>query len=329
MHLTDKYISTLNQLNHSILNRFDFHQKAGEVLVKMANEKEFWFEVFKQNLSDKGYLNRAWSMYDIPFFYVYENDDFYVKAHLFVPLQSYEPNVMASAIHHHNNYLITTYAAFGSGYETMLFEKDFTINPQTKEVNLKIRTHFTQQQKPLHTVDAWEPHVVINPTSLSATLVIWSPDKKRKTDSLRSNPVLKFFKTPLRKVIYLLGLDKNVGIAARETYQFYPQNGKFYAIPEDEYFAPTRSQIGPEVNDYSIQTVFAFMQRMGFNDKGFLMQLKSNEDVPLYFHKWIDMLLNDERIPDTFAKDTINVPGGRVMLADILKANKLTNNLNP
>ena len=26
--------------------------------------------------------------------------------------------------HHHNNYMLTTYAAFGSGYETMLFEKD-------------------------------------------------------------------------------------------------------------------------------------------------------------------------------------------------------------
>jgi hypothetical protein len=261
-------------------------------------------------------------MYEIPFLYVYENDDFYLKVHLFVPLKNYEAKVIASAIHHHNNYLITTHAAFGSGYETMLFEKSFTVNEHSKEVNLKIREHFTQQEKPVHTVDAWEPHVVINPTSLSATLVVWSPDKKRATDSLRGNPVLKALKTPLRKLIYALKMDKKVGIAAKETYQFYPKDGKFYAIPEDDFFAPTRAQAGPEVDDYSIQTVFAFIQRMGFNDKSFFQELKKSIDTPQYYSKWIDMILEGKEIPDTYAKDTINVPGGKVYLDEILRAGK-------
>lgn len=314
------YISELNELNKRHINRKDFHQKAGEKLVKMAADKNFWFEVFKLNLSDKGYLKREWSMYEIPFLYVFENDDFYVKVHLFVPLNRHEPHVVASAIHHHNNYLLTTYAAFGSGYETMLFEKEFSMDSKTKEVNLRIREHFTQQERPVHLVDAWEPHVVINPTSLSATLVMWSPDKKRVTDSLRSNPVLKAIKTPLRKIIYALGFDSTLGIAAKDTHQYYVKDGKFYGVPEDEYFAPTRAQKGPEVDDYSIQTVFSFMQRMGFNDEIFLNELKKNMLVPTYYHKWIDKLLNDEAIPETYAKEQINVPGGRMMVEDILKA---------
>jgi hypothetical protein len=281
--IIEKYIKELNKLNNLNSNRIDFHQQAGVLLVVMSKDKNFWNELFKQNLIDKGFLNREWSMYDIPFFYVYENEDFYIKVHLFVPLKNYESKIAASAIHHHNNYLITTYAAFGSGYETMLFEKDIKINPVTKEVNLKVREHFTQQEKPIHTVDAWEPHVVINPTSLSATLVIWSPDKKRVTDSLRSNPLLKALKIPLRKLIYALGIDKKVGIASKETFQFYPKEGKFYAIPEDEFFEPTRSQKGEEVNDYSVQTLFAFMQRMGFDDVEFLISLKTNKNVPVYF----------------------------------------------
>jgi hypothetical protein len=325
--LNHESIHNIFRLNNIIKNRNQFHVLSGPELVKMAADKNFWNEVFKQNLTDKGYLNRKWTMYDIPFLYVYENDDFYIKIHLFVPLKSHEPKVVASAIHHHNNYLITTYAAFGPGYETILFEKDFTINSNTKEVNLKIREHFTQQERPLHTVDAWEPHVVVNPTSLSATLVVWSPDKKRVTDSLRSNPLLKAIKMPLRKLIYAFGIDKKVGIAAKETYQFFPKEGKFYAIPEDDYFAPTRAQKGPEVDDYSIQTVFAFMQQMGFNDVDFLESLKSNRDVPSYYHKWIDMLLNNQSIPDTYAKDNINVPGGKITVDDILFANKMTNNL--
>jgi hypothetical protein len=215
----DKYIKELNELNKIHINRNDFHRIAGQKLVEMASDKTFWFEVFKQNLTDKGYLQRQWSMYEIPFLYVYENDDFFVKVHLFVPLKNYEPHVVASAIHHHNNYLLTTYAAFGSGYETMLFEKTFTMNPETKEVNLRIREHFTQQQRPVHLVDAWEPHVVVNPTSLSATLIMWSPDKKRVTDALRSNPILKAVKIPLRKIIYALGFDSKLGIAAKDTHQ--------------------------------------------------------------------------------------------------------------
>jgi hypothetical protein len=323
----NQFIQNIIELSNIFNDRREFHYKSAEHLVKMASDKNFWNELFKQNLIDKDFLNREWSMFDIPFFYVYENDDFYIKVHLFVPLKNYESKIAASAIHHHNNYLITTYAAFGSGYETMLFEKDIKINPVTKEVNLKVREHFTQQEKPIHTVDAWEPHVVINPTSLSATLVIWSPDKKRVTDSLRSNPLLKALKIPLRKLIYALGIDKKVGIASKETFQFYPMEGKFYAIPEDEFFAPTRSQKGEEVNDYSVQTLFAFMQRMGFDDVEFLISLKTNKNVPVYFHKWIDMLLNNQTIPDTYAKEIINIPGGKIKVDDILLANKMTNNL--
>jgi hypothetical protein len=322
--ILEKYISQIKNFNLAYTDRKLFHEKSGELLLQMVADKNFWVEVFKQNLTDKGYLKRKWSMYEIPFLYVYENDDFYLKVHLFVPLKTYEPKIMASAIHHHNNYLITTHAAFGSGYETMLFEKDFVIDSISKQVNLKIREHFTQKERPLHTVDSWEPHVVINPTSLSATLVVWSPDKKRATDSLRSNPLLKAIKMPLRKLIYAFGLDKKVGIAANETYQFYPKDGKFYAVLEDEYFEPTRSQVGPEVDDYSIQTVFAFMQRMGFNDLEFLNNLKKNQDVPNYYHKWIDMLLNNQFIPDNYAKENINVPGGKITVEDILFASKMS-----
>ncbi len=317
---TNPFIKKIIDLNNQCIDRYEFHKKASQHLIEMANDKSFWNEVFINNLTDNGYLQRNWTMYEIPFLYVFENDDFYLKIHLFVPLKSKEPHVIASAIHHHNNYLLTTYAAFGSGYETMLFEKDFVVNETTKEVNLKIREHFTQQERSIHLIDAWEPHVVVNPTSLSATLVLWSPDKKRVTDSLRSNPILKMLKTPLRKLIYLFGLDKKVGIAAKNTYQFYTHNNKFMAIPEEEFFAPTKLQSGFDVNSYSIQTVFAFMQRMGFDNYTFIETLKSNPNVPSYYAKWIDMFLKKEPIEDTYAKETINIPGGRMYIDDIKRA---------
>ncbi len=323
----NKYVEQIIRLNEECVDRGEFHKRSGNLLKQMSGDLEFWTEVFKRNLTDKEYLNRKWTMYEIPFFYVYECDDFYLKVHLFTPLKTHEPGVMASAIHHHNNYILTTYAAFGSGYEAMLFEKDFRIDKDTKQVNLRIREHFTQQQKPLHTVDAWEPHVVINPTSLSATLVLWSPDKKRATDSLRSNPILKALKTPLRKIIYALKMDKAVGIAAEKTYQFFVKDKKFYAILEDEYFAPTRAQAGEHVNEYSVQTLFSLMQQMGFKDMEFISGLKNNAQVPKYYHKWIDHILNGTQIEETYAKEWINIPGGRAYVKDILDANMETSEI--
>ncbi|WP_317898623.1 hypothetical protein [Aurantibacillus circumpalustris] len=319
MH-SNTYVQKVIDLNSSIQDRYEFHKRASEFIVQMGKDKTFWFDLFKQNLSDKGYLQRKWTMYEIPFFYVYENDDFYIKVHLFVPLKTYEPHVVASAIHHHNNYLLTSYAAYGSGYEALIFEKDFNTDPNTKKTDLRVREHFTQAERPMHMVDAWEPHAVVNPISLSATLVLWSPDKKRATDALRSNPLLKMIKVPLRKLIYILGLDKKIGIAAKDTYQYFVKENNFYGIPEDDFFAPTRAQAGPEVDDYSIQTVFAFMQRMGFDDKEFLKSMLASKDVPTYYQKWIKMLLNNETIKDTFAKEIINVPGGRMMVNDVLRA---------
>jgi len=324
---TNPFVQKIIQLNRNFFDRHEFHKEAAKVLLEMGKDKNFWSEVFKQNLSDKGFLQHKWTMYEIPFFYVYECDDFYLKIHLFVPLKNYISNIAASAIHHHNNYLLTSYAAFGSGYESMLFEKNVEVNSKTKETKLKIRKHFHQKDEPVHLVDAWEPHVVINPVSLSATLVLWSPDKKRATDSLRSNPLLKAIKMPLRKIIYVLGLDKKIGIAAQETYQFYAHNNKFYAVLEDEFFAPTRAQAGAEVDDYSVQTLFAFMQRMGFKDFEFLNHAKQSSDTPQYYHKWIDKIINGEEIKETYAKETINTPSRIMTVENILEANKQVNNL--
>lgn len=321
----NKYVQQILDLNEKITDRRELHKLVGPILQTMGNDPVFWNEVFMMNLMDKGYLDHKWTMFDIPFLYVYECDDFYLKVHLFTALESKETNILASAIHHHNNYLLTSFAAFGSGYETFIFEREPVVNKETKEAKLKIRERFKQKDRRVHMVDSWEPHAVVNPETLSATLVFWSPDKKRTTDKLRSNPLLKAFKTPLRKLIYLLGMDKAVGIAAKETYQWYPYKDKFQSISEEEFFAPTKAQTGPSVNDYSIQTVFYFMQKMGFNDKVFLEKVRSDRNTPVYFYKWIDKMINSEPIPETYAKSEINVPDKRITLEEVERVNRLIN----
>jgi hypothetical protein len=325
--ITHPKLKKIIALNETVLDRHELHQQIEPILKELGPDKSFWNEVIKLNLSDANFLNRKWTMYEIPFFYVYECDDFNMKVHLFPSLESKKTNILASAIHHHNNYLLTTYAAFGSGYETFLFEKNPVTNDSTKEANLKITDQFKQKDKRVHLIDSWVPHAVVNPESFSATLVFWSPDKKRTTDKLRSNPLLKFFKMPLRKLIYLLGMHKNLGIAANKTYQWYPQNNKFIGILEDDFFAPTKAMAGKEVDNYSAQSIFYFIQNIGFDDHDFIKSLKTNKNVPAYYQKWINLFLSKGPIPETFAKSEINVPNKTFTIDEVLQTNKIVNNI--
>jgi hypothetical protein len=325
MMIIHDVLDKIKSLNISVADRHQLHTQIAPLLMSLGKDKAFWHQVFKMNLSDPNFLNRKWTLYEIPFFYVYENDDFYMKVHLFTALESKQTNILASAIHHHNNYLLTTYAAYGSGYETFLFEPNPNTNQETKSVKLKIVDRFKQKDRKLHLVNSWTPHAVVNPETFSATLVFWSPDKKRTTDKLRSNPLLKFLKQPLRKIIYFLGMDKTIGIAAKNTYQWYPQDKQFVGILEDDFFAPTRAADGPVVDNYSVQSIFYFMQQMGFDDYEFIRSMKSNKDVPAYYHVWIDMFVNKQVIPETYAKAEINVPNKRITIEEVLAVNELVN----
>jgi hypothetical protein len=312
------YIQELLSLDQKHKDRKAFHFAVQPLLKKMGDDKDFISQVVERNFRDKGYLEQKWSLYNIPFFYIYETADFNLKIHLFVPLASKEAEKAASCIHHHNNYMLSSYAMHGSGYESFLFEKEYDFDEQEKTANFKITKHFFQKDWPVSFVDAWEPHLVFNPTRLSATLILWSPDKKRVTDSLRQNPLLKSIKKPLRKIINLFGLSGNVGIASKTTYQYYPENGKIKGILEDEYFEPTRNATGKDVDVYSIQTVFRYLQETKTLNIDFLKKIRTT--LPDYYQPFVEQYIAGDEIPETFAKAQINIPAGGFTKEEVLAA---------
>jgi hypothetical protein len=313
----NEYVKRLKALNEEFPERRMFHSKASDVLREMGEDKAFLTEVVKRNFDDEGYCSQIWSLYNIPFLFIYECSDFYLKVHFFPAMEDYKPGQAAHCIHHHNNYLLTTAAIYGSGYETMLFDKKIEIDEKTLETKLRVARHFTQKEFPVHTIDAWEPHVVFMPPSFSTTMQLWTPDKKRGTDGLRFNPILKAFKKPLKKIIYWCGLERSVGISAEKTYQWYPEGEHFKAILEDEYFAPTRKAIGPDVDLWSMQNVFIFIQRMGLVDLDYLREVRNRSTTPVAYLPWLDMILNGEQIPDTWHRETINIPRKTYRAEDI------------
>lgn len=321
-HLLEKYryIEDLLLLDKSIPDRKEFHKKVAPLLLKMGNDKDFLKDVIKRNFLDEGFLKQEWTGYNIPFLYVYETEHFNLKIHLFPPERNQRDNIAAHCIHHHNNYMLTTNAFFGSGYESILFEKSPVVDPKTLETRMKITRHFHQSEWNPSTVDSWEPHVVFIPKLLSATMLIWTPDKKRNTDNLRQNPLLKSLKRPLRWLIHKLNLTSKFGIAEEVTYQFYPSpDGKgFKGIEESEYFAPTKAEKGPLIDSNSAQMIFAFIQRAELFDKEFFDANKKK--IPAYYYKFIDMIAAGETIQDVYHRTEINVPQKTYYREDIEKA---------
>ncbi len=314
------YIKQILELNAKFPDRTDLHKNAGTVLQAMGSDQDFLKQVVRRNFDDAGYLAQSWSQYNIPFFYVFENEDLVLKIHFFASHPSHDLGIAAHCIHHHNNYILTTAAILGSGYESMLFDKQIDMDERTLETRLRISRHFTQQDYPVHTIDSWEPHIVYLPETFSATLQLWTPDKKRVTDSLRQNPLLKAFKMPIRKLIQICGMEKTFGIAVAKTYQWYPDGNHFKAIDENEYFAPTKAAKGSEVDNYSIQTVCKFIQEMNLTEPEYLSEFLKRPDLPTYYLKWIEMLIEGKTIPETFAKEEINIPAKKYSREAVLKA---------
>ncbi|MFT4662149.1 MAG: hypothetical protein ACI8XB_002437 [Patiriisocius sp.] len=317
------YIQEVQSLNKKFPVRMEFHKAMEPLLLKMGKDKDFLKTVLKRNFTDEGYLGFEYSLYNVPFLYVHETDDYNLKIHMFPPHPDKKDGIAAHCIHHHNNYILTTNAMHGSGYESILFEKNAPVDQETGIANLKINKHFHQKDWNPSRIESWEPHIVFIPDELSSTLLIWTPDKIRATDKLRNNPVIKPFKKILAKTINALGLASNFGIAeGGKKFQFYVKDDTFIGIEEDDYFAPTRAAKGRKVNEFSMQQVFAVIQRMGLVDKEFFKELKNNSKTPEYYHQYIDMLLNDRVIPDVSHPTEINIPNRSYTREDIFSADK-------
>ncbi|MFM7764347.1 MAG: hypothetical protein ACKO6I_01700, partial [Sphingomonadales bacterium] len=144
------YIQQISELSRMNEDRTTLHQKAGPVLQQMGNDTEFLKLVLQRNFDDDGYLNQTWSQYNIPFLYIFENEDLVMKIHFFASHPTHAKGIAAHCIHHHNNYILTTAAILGSGYETMLFDKN--IITEGNKTKLRVNKHFTQQEFPVHTI---------------------------------------------------------------------------------------------------------------------------------------------------------------------------------
>lgn len=311
-------VSEVIQLSNRLSDRMDFHTQSHEYMRKMGS-LDFVSKVFETNLLDDGYLKRQWSNYEIPFLYVYENNNFYLKFHIFPPVESKDTEKAANIIHHHNNYILSSFTMFGPGYHTCHFGKEI-LEDQDGKVQMTLEKDFFHGNGEINVVESWEPHIVFNMEDTTATLVLWSPDKKLATDGLRNNPLVKPFKKTILSAIHSLKLDRTVGVAPRDVKQYYIEDGRVISITEEDYFATYKEQLGEEVNLNYVQAVCHFVQRMSYDNREFLEKMLDRSDLPPAWNKWLGYLRNGETIPHLYGKEEINIPNKEIRLEDLRKA---------
>lgn len=297
----DHYVSQIATIFREEKDRYKAHEKAMPILKEMGADKEVLYDIFRRNLLNDEFINKL-RHYPTLAFDIYQDDNVGISGNCFMPLPDRSGDLSFQSIHHHGKLLLTTVAAFGPGYESILFKKGFSINRENQTARMEIEKNYKFTTGNLEFVDKDQPHVVFFPEDASITYAMWAyATVNTATQKLKGNPIIRRFKEPIRKGLKVLGLLDKAGVNVVENFDFYPENGQIKVLKN-------RINFEPGSNENFLTNVFYVLQRTGFRDLPFLQQLKEKYPSHTHLHQLIDKLVAGETITDEFYDFHSNVP---------------------
>ncbi len=305
------YINIIAEIFRNEKDRHVAHRKASPILKEMGSQQEVLFDIFRQNLLEKSFINKA-RHYPNLAFEIYQDENVGISGNCFMPLPDRSTDLSFQSIHHHGKLLLTTVAAFGPGYESILFRKGFTINQESKTTDMQIEKQYRFTKGNIEFVDSYQPHVVFFPNDVSITFAMWAYEKSNSvTQSLKNNFIVKKFKEPIRKLLKLTGLLDKAGVNQVENFDFYPE-GKQMKVLKD------RIAFNEGTNENFLSNIFFVLQNAGFRDTPFLESLKTRYPDNTFLHKLIDRYAAGDVIRDEFYEFHKNVKYVNLQKQDIL-----------
>ena len=315
MSKLNQFISEISAIFKAEKDRYEAHKKAAPILKQMGADKEVLFDIFRKNLSNDEFINRV-RHYPTLAFEIHQDKNVAINGNCFMPLPDRSGELSFQSIHHHGKLLLTTVAAFGPGYESILFKKGFTIDKENQTASMSIEKNYQFVNGNLEFIDADQPHIVFFPSDASITYAMWAYSRQNSfVKALKDNVVIKKFKGSIRKVLNNLGLLKSIGINAIENLDFYPEKGQIRVLKN-------RLGFKEGTNENFLTNVFYVLQKAGFKDHDFLIELKKKHPSKAYLQKLIDKLLDDEPIKDEFYDFHKNVKFVNLSKSEILAAVK-------
>lgn len=252
----DSYIQAITSLFKKNQPRVA-HALAKDLFLAMAKDKRILFEIVTRNLLSKDFFLKK-RINPVIAFNIIDNPYITIVAHFWLPLPDRRTDITHQSIHHHGRLLLTSVAPYGPGYNSFIFKKGFSINPDTEETNIQVDKEYHNPLYNLEFIDTYTPHVVFYPNELSVTYAAWTYDKRSTLDKIRKNPFLQKNKQFLIRMLnYFKGL--NTVVNTIEYLDFYPDKNKILGMKERVMY-PVGS------NENFIQNVFYILQQIGYSD---------------------------------------------------------------
>jgi hypothetical protein len=300
MEKLSHYTKRIASIFEAEKDRYGAHRKAAPVLKEMGADKEVLFDVFRQSLSQDEFINKV-RHYPTIAFEIFQDKNVGISGNCFMPVPERREDLSVVSIHHHGKLLLTTVAAFGPGYHSLLFKKGYTIDKTSLKTKLEIEKDYQFVKGSIEFVDTDQPHVVFFPKAPSITFAMWAyKDVNPATQKLKNTWLVSKFKEPIRRTLKVFGLADKAGVNVVEYLDFYPENGQIIAL---------KNRINFEAGDNKnfLTNVFYVLQYAGFNDFDFLNKLKEKHPANIHLHELIDKLRNNVTINDEFYEFHRNV----------------------
>jgi hypothetical protein len=290
------------------------HKKAKDVLLEMAKNENVLFDIIRQNLSSPGFFSQK-RINPVIAFEITKNKDFSITAHCWMPLPDRATDRTHQSVHHHGRLLLTSVSPVGEGYESIIFKKGYTVDKEAGLAEMSIEKIYKNPQHNIEFIDSYTPHVVFYPADFSITYAMWSYDKKDGAiASLRQSKFIQSNKKTIAKLLQRFGLSKKVGINVVEYFDFYPHGEKLYAM-QDRVMYPVGS------NENFVHNVFYILQKVGFPDREFVLNLKSkltNDELEVAGPP-MNKFLSEEPLKDIFDPVHLNIPKINFTKDELLK----------
>jgi hypothetical protein len=299
-HALDQALAQIRQ-NFTLADKYLAHERSQPIAREIGTGTDYIFEIVTRNLLVPGFFEQT-RINPVLRLVIADEAGFSFMFHGWMPLPNRDTDTTHQSIHHHGNLLLSTYSAFGPGYESIVFEKGYTINPDTRETDMKVSKMYKNKLGMMEFIDADTPHVVFYPPQFSVTLPLWSMNSERKIDTLKKIPFLNSIKKPIANALRTIGLSKSLGLNAVESLDFYPQNGRVYSLKE-------RVMYGKGTQANHVQNIFHMLQLLGYRNEAVIHSATANlpPETEKIVRPWANAFLNNQTIADAFEPEHLNV----------------------
>ncbi len=252
------YSITINDIFKKESSRYKAHEQCKPLLIEMAKNKTILFEIITKNLSKPNFLLQK-RINPVIALDIEINETVSFIAHCWMPLPDKRNDITHQSIHHHGKLILTSVAAWGNGYESIIFKKGYSIDKQTEITDMQIDRFYKNDFGNIEFIDTYTPHVVFYPAEFSITYALWTNSEITASEKIKKINFINRYKKQLRKIIDVLGLAELLGLNTNEYLDFYPKNRKIIAIKNR-----TQYQIGS--NSSFLNSFFSILQTVGYND---------------------------------------------------------------